>query len=70
MSDSYSLSDLSKTNQRTVRRLWKQKPVSIDKITGLFNTIEDNFYAQNRISNQVAGASPRQSSTTPHYPET
>lgn len=47
MSDSYSISDLSKTNQRTVRRLWKQKPVSVDKITGLFNTIEDNFYAEN-----------------------
>ena len=47
MSDSNRISDLSKTNQRTVRRLWKQKPVSIDKITGLFYTIQNNFYAEN-----------------------
>ena len=39
LSDSNRISDLSKTNQRTVRRLWKQKPVSIDKITGLVSTL-------------------------------
>ena len=47
LSQSNRISDLSKTNQRTVRRLWKQKPVSVDKITGLFKTIENTFYKEN-----------------------
>ena len=44
---SNSISDLSKKNQRTVNRLWEQKPISVDKITGLFNTIENEFYRNN-----------------------
>lgn len=47
MEHSNSISDLSKKNQRTVNRLWKQKPVSIDKTTGLFDTIEKEFYREN-----------------------
>ena len=30
-----------------MNRLWKEKPVSIDDITGLFNTIENEFYREN-----------------------
>jgi hypothetical protein len=44
---SNSISDLSKRNQHIVNRLWKEKPVSIDDITGLFNTIENEFYREN-----------------------
>lgn len=47
MEHSNSISDLSKKNQRTVDRLWEQKPVSIDKITGLFDTIQNEFYREN-----------------------
>lgn len=42
-----SISDLSKKNQRTVNRLREQKTVSVDKITGLFNIIENEFYRNN-----------------------
>ena len=47
MEHSNSISDLSKRNQHIVNRLWKEKPVSIDGITGLFNTIENEFYREN-----------------------
>ena len=44
---SNSISNLSKKNQRTVNRLWEQKTVSVGQITGLFNTIENEFYRNN-----------------------
>ena len=40
------ISDLSKKNQRTIKRLWKQKPVFVDAITGLHDAIEGRFYRE------------------------
>lgn len=46
MGHSNKISDLSANHQRTVHRLWNEKPVSVDAITGLFQTIENKFYRQ------------------------
>ena len=40
------ISDLSKQNQRTVQRLSRGKEVSVDRITGLIETIKSEFYAE------------------------
>ena len=42
-----AISDLTRRQQRTVARLAKQKPVSIDRITGLVDAIEQDFYEAN-----------------------
>lgn len=45
--DVSQISKLSKFNQRTVKRLSKDKKVSPDRVTGLINTIKNDFYSAN-----------------------
>ena len=40
------ISELSAINQRTVKRLSEDKNVSVDRITGLVNTIKNEFYRE------------------------
>lgn len=41
------ISDLTRREQRTVARLVKGKDVAVDRITGLFESIKQDFYEEN-----------------------
>ena len=41
------ISDLTRREQRTVARLVKDKDVAVDRITGLFESIKEDFYKEN-----------------------
>lgn len=42
------VSNLSSINRRTVKRLSNGKKVSVDRITGLVNSIKTEFYEENQ----------------------
>lgn len=48
------LADLRRRDQITVRRLADGKPVSVDRITGLFHNVRDQYFAEHPRSTGVA----------------